>query len=83
MARNTEDIIDISFQLQAHISLDIERIIEDPIWKIICIQNGFEEDFHKELLQEYLNHYIIRERFLSEMPCTNGPGNLTQEVNHG
>ena len=77
MARSDSDIIDLRFTVTADLSLDIERIIEDPIWKTICFANGYDEtNYYPELLEDYLKHYVTRERFLSNCVSTNGPGTL-------
>jgi hypothetical protein len=77
MARSEEDILELSFQLEAHVTLDIERVINDPIWRLICLQSGLEDtEYHPELLVDYLNHYIIRDKALTDMPATNGPAEL-------
>jgi hypothetical protein len=72
MARGPEDLLYLTLDLSAGISLDMERIEEDPIYHQTV---AMEPD--KELaLQAYLEHYLIRDRLLREMPSTNGPGHL-------
>ena len=74
MARSDEDIINITFEVSAQISLDIERIINDPIWKILCLSEGYDDtSYYPELLQLYISYYVVRDKFLSHMPSTNGP----------
>lgn len=83
MARSDDDILNISFNLNANVSLDIERILGDPIWKTLCISEGVNEgEFYTELLPDYLNHYILREKLLSNMPSTNGPADLSINLNN-
>ena len=72
MARSPEDLLEVRLGLMARVSLDMERIEEDPIYRQ-CLMVASDE---ASALQAYLEHYITRERFLRDMPSTNGPGQL-------
>lgn len=72
MARSPEDLLEVRLGLMARVSLDMERIEEDPIYRQ-CLMVAADET---SALQAYLEHYITRERFLRDMPSTNGPGQL-------
>ena len=72
MARGPEDLLTIDLELACELSLDMERIEADPVYRQ-CL----EMEEHPEVaLQVYIEHYITRERLLSQMPSTNGPGRL-------
>lgn len=73
MARGPEDLFDVSITLEARISLDKERIEKDPVYRQCLLMTETEAG----ALQAYLEHYIMRDRFLKDMPSTNGPGQFT------
>jgi hypothetical protein len=86
MARYPEDIINIEFKLRASLSLDIERIITDPVWSVICLAAELDSSLYwPELLDEYLIYYLVREKILTDMVSTNGPADivLTGEIEYG
>jgi hypothetical protein len=76
--RSEEDIVRVKIELTADIELDMQRMVEDdPVW--LQISHGAELDDplqRQEAFRLYLSHYIVRERFLSGMPSTNGPGSM-------
>lgn len=78
MARSDEDLFEITLDLTARVSLDRERIEADPIYQ----QNLLLASDPDAALQAYLEDYIVRDRFLREMPSTNGPGQLTLKGLH-
>jgi hypothetical protein len=73
MARGPEDLFEIALDIEARVSLDMERIESDPVYRQ-CIT--IEPD-PATALQAYIEHYVARDRFLRDMPSTNGPGRFT------
>ena len=73
MARGPEDLFEIALDIEARVSLDMERIESDPVYRQ-CIT--IEPD-SATALQAYIEHYVARDRFLRDMPSTNGPGCFT------
>jgi len=82
MARSDADLFNLRITLVGDISLDWERVEQDPVFRTILMTYGdleTEEEramARRQSLQEYLAHYTIRERFLRDVPATNGPGTL-------
>jgi hypothetical protein len=75
MARSDEDIFSITINLQGSLSLDWERIMDDPVWDtIIQLQDGPLN--YQAALVEYIIFYLRSEKLLTNMPGTNGPGIL-------
>lgn len=85
--RNEEDILRLRFQLEADIELDRERMVEDPNWAQVSSRFDLSDPSDFILaVTAYIRHYVTRERLLSRMPCTNGPGDarlLSMEVVDG
>ena len=73
MARGPEDLFEIALDIEARVSLDMERIESDPVYRQ-CIT--IEPD-PATALQAYIEYYVARDRFLRDMPSTNGPGCFT------
>ena len=68
--RNLEDIKLVKFHLQGAVSLDIERIVEDPVF-IQVTGNTLEDK-----LNNYIKHYLTNETLLSNVPSSNGPADI-------
>lgn len=82
--RGPEDLILIKVSLSSTISLDRERIIEDPQWAAIADRIDLNNTEQREqALFEYLARYINRgnEKLFDSvfMPSTNGPSDLNIE----
>jgi hypothetical protein len=75
--RTEEDILRIQVQLYGHIELDWERIESDPNWRQISQPFDLSNETERQLaVHQYVSHYVLRERFLRDMPSTNGPGDI-------
>lgn len=77
--RDMNDIAQIQVQLQGVVSLDLERVEEDPRWDTISRKYDLNDpEQRKQALFEYLGSYIAGERLFdsSFMPSTNGPADL-------
>lgn len=79
--RSPEDLIQVQVKLSATISLDRERITEDPAWASIADNVDLNDPEQVEqALYLYLGQYITREKkqlFDSIfMPSTNGPADI-------
>ena len=84
MARTLDDVVSINVELKGSVSIDLERIELDPIWDEL--RSKYPETDTYTLLYSYLSYYVSTDKFLSESPFTNGPGNLTLEqleINNG
>jgi hypothetical protein len=75
--RGPEDLILIKATLSSIISLDRERITEDPAWAAIADNVDLNDPEQVEqALYLYLTSYIHRQQLFGEqifMPSTNGP----------
>lgn len=78
--RNSDDLIKLRAELTATISLDRERVIEDPVWASIADTINLEDPEQLEqALFAYLRSYINRQQLFGEcifMPSNNGPGDI-------
>jgi hypothetical protein len=75
--RTEEDIIRVRVGLSGILELDLERIELDPNWRQIAMTYDLNDSQERaKALMAYVSHYVVRERFLREMPSTNGPGEL-------
>jgi len=90
--RGPEDLILIDVYLKSTVSLDRERIVEDPAWAAIADNVDLNDPEQREqALFRYLAQYISRgnEKLFDSvfMPSTNGPADLTiirmEDVTHG
>jgi hypothetical protein len=88
MARSEKDLVDVKVELTGSLGLDWERIYEDPVFRQITMIHGevaiddvndASPEWRQVVLQEYLLHYIARDRLLRDMPSTNGPGELNMK----
>lgn len=80
--RSQEDLIQVKVTLNATISLDRERIIEDPAWAAIADNVDLNDPEQREqALFLYLAGYINREQLFDSvfMPSTNGPADIRVE----
>ena len=78
--RVPEDLIKIRVIMEATISLDRERIIEDPIWSNAESYDLTDPEQLQRALFLYLATYIRREQLFGGpdifMPSTNGPSTI-------
>lgn len=79
--RSEADVIRVEIELFGTFELDFQRMVEDdPNWLQICSQCDMSDPRGwglRNAINLYIKHYILRERFLRDMPTTNGPGELT------
>lgn len=78
--RTPEDLIKVRVALVADVSLDRERITEDPAWASIADKIDLNNPGQVEqALYLYLESYIHRQQLFGEqifMPSTNGPADI-------
>lgn len=79
--RSPEDLIKIRVAMLSTISLDRERIIEDPVWASIADNLDLNNPGQVEqALYLYLESYIHRQQLFGGnnvfMPSTNGPADI-------
>lgn len=82
--RSPEDLIRVRAKLSTVISLDRERIVEDPAWAAIADNIDLNDSEQVEqALFLYLTSYIQREQIFGGnsvfMPSTNGPADIAVE----
>jgi hypothetical protein len=75
VARNNQDLIDVTLNLTTRINLDWERILADPVWINIAALYGPTEDLYAPLC-DYITYYLGQDSVLSSCPSTGGPGAL-------
>lgn len=79
--RGPEDLIQVYVTLMSHISLDRERITEDPVWASISDGKDLSDPEQlNQAMRQYLESYIQRQQLFGGetvfMPSTNGPADL-------
>jgi hypothetical protein len=76
--RSEADVITVRVNLVGSVELDWQRMVEDdPNWARVSTGWDLEDPLQLQAaIHSYLMHYIARERFLRDMPTTNGPGLL-------
>jgi hypothetical protein len=75
--RTRHDLKILQFKLICGVTLDMERVENDPAW----IMAGRNYDLADPLQMDaalvlYLQHYLAKEGLLAEMPSTNGPADV-------
>lgn len=80
--RGPEDLIQVDVTLHSRISLDRERIVDDPAWAAIVDKLDLNDPEQlDQALRMYLNSYIQRQQLFGGsvifMPSTNGPADIT------
>lgn len=79
--RTLEDKILVRVKMSSLISLDLERIVEDPVWASIADNVDLNDPEQREqALFNYLGSYIRRHQLFGGcnvfMPSTNGPSDI-------
>ena len=78
--RTSEDLITVRVIMVSNVSLDRERITEDPAWAAIADKVDLNDSEQVEqALYLYLEGYIHRQQLFGEqifMPSTNGPSDI-------
>ena len=75
--RNQDDILIVRFDVSGSVSLDMERVEQDPVWMDIARQADITtEPSRTNALLAYVNIYLSRSTLLEDMPSTNGPADL-------
>lgn len=81
--RSPEDLIKVKVVMSSTLSLDLERIVEDPAWAAIADNLDLNDTEQREqALFTYLRYYIHRQQLFGEqifMPSTNGPADMQVE----
>lgn len=80
--QGNEDLVRVRFTLECSVVLDKERANMEPLFRTLSRRGDLTEDV---VLIPYLQHHLLREKPLSEMPSTCGPAQITgiriEEVN--
>ena len=79
--RGAEDLIQVDVVLVSRISLDRERIVEDPVWAGIVSNLDLNDPNQlNQALELYVRSYIQRQQLFGGvevfMPSTNGPADI-------
>lgn len=75
--RSEEDILQFRVKMLCGVSLDMERIEEDPQWEFLTRALDMSNaEIKKAAVETYLAKYISQEILLTNMPSTNGPASL-------
>jgi hypothetical protein len=75
--QSRNDLKTIRFEISCSVTLDLERIVEDPVWESVSRYHDVSQAGQFErALQSYLRHYLKNESVLAEMPSTCGPANI-------
>jgi hypothetical protein len=76
--KTMDDLRTVRFSIQCGITLDRERLEEDPVWKQFTWRHDVNtESGLCEALTAYLRYYLQRDTsLLAEMPATNGPADV-------
>ncbi len=78
--RGPEDLIKVRVTMETILSLDRERIIEDPLWANSESYDLNDPEQVERALFLYLASYVRREQLFGGheifMPSTNGPSNI-------
>jgi hypothetical protein len=70
--RGREDLVPVRFTVECGLTLDLERLNEDPVFRMFCERSSSSP----EAVQRYVAHYIGQESILAEMPATCGPADI-------
>ena len=75
--RSREDLKAVRFEMVGGITLDIQRVEQDPAWSMASRFYDLEDTQQFDAaLVEYVKHYLSKESLLAEMPSTNGPADI-------
>ena len=75
--RNRNDLKSVRFSLLCGVTLDMERVEQDPAWGMAGRHYDLDDPQQFDAaVVEYLKHYLGAESILSEMPSTNGPADV-------
>ena len=75
--RTRNDLKILRFSLICGVTLDMERVENDPAWVMASRHFDIEDPLQMDAaLVEYLKHYLAKEVMLTEMPSTNGPADV-------
>jgi hypothetical protein len=75
--RTRHDLKIVRFSLICGVTLDMERVEDDPAWAMASRHFDLEDPVQMDAaLIEYLKHYLSKEGLLAEMPSTNGPADV-------
>jgi len=72
--RSKDDLVNVSFVMEGIVSLDWERIEQDPVWQMAARRHADR----KACLADYVSRYLSNEAILTEAPATNGPASVTR-----
>ena len=75
--RDDKDILEVKLQLSSMLSLDWERIEQDPTW--INVSAGIDLSVPEErdmALRRYISAYLGNEKLFRNCPSTNGPASI-------
>ena len=72
-----DDLLNVRFNLTALITMDMQRIEDDPAWQRIRLDFDMTDAKQRErALDRYLSTYLVKEDILRFCPSTNGPADV-------
>ena len=75
--RDPNDIRTVTIAVQGVVSIDLERVQEDPQWALVSRGVDLEDATAAKLaLEAYVARYLGMETLLSNAPFTNGPADV-------
>ena len=75
--RTRHDLKILQFKLICGVTLDMERVEDDPAWAMASRNYDVADPMQMDAaLVIYLQHYLAKEGLLAEMPSTNGPADV-------
>jgi hypothetical protein len=74
-----EQIINVVFNIQGRVQLDLARAEEDPWWETYSRGLDLNEPVQfQQAVANYISAYLRNEELLSDAPFTCGPANIYQ-----
>ena len=75
--KSFDDLLHVRFNLVGLVTLDMERIEDDPKWQRIAMNYDLTDNESKKVaIGRYLNTYLSKDDVLANCPATNGPADL-------
>jgi len=74
-----EQIINVSFNIQGRVQLDLARAEEDPWWETFSRGLDLDDPIQfQQAVANYLSAYLRNEELLSDVPWSCGPASIYQ-----
>lgn len=78
MANSESDFVRLSMNIQGDITIDLEHVVQDPIWRTITSTYLLADSSNiNEVFHMYIQYYLSQDKLLRDAPITCGPGVMT------